>query len=348
MKAKSLLFPVLAAIVLLGSASCEKNFTGKAIKVHSRTVPGGLFTKTTYTGEVSGNYERIDWSDGDIIVIAMKNNEVSNEQHTYSVGDISAKGRYSEAGLEPGGGNGLEWGTGTHDFWAAFPSSVTMGDHAASADIPAAQTATFLRKKNDIYYYGPDMSKTFMVASQQAAPSAAGIDLNFAPAYTAFDFTVGTNSDIIIKSFVMETTTSGLSSNVDLSGTVTATFDPASAMSCSLASTSTGQSLTVSFLDANGNSSMPSLTQDEKINFKVFAVPQVITGVRISFTLSTSAGDVTHSLRLKENDSWISFPAGAKTNISGLLIPGAVWHITFEYPREEQWVEHSDIEVGVE
>ena len=54
------------------------------------------------------------------------------------------------------------------------------------------------------------------------------------------------------------------------------------------------------------------------------------------------------SLRLKQNDAWITFPAATKIQISGLAVPGAVWFINFDYPRKEQWIIHPDIEIGVE
>ena len=81
------------------------------------------------------------------------------------------------------------------------------------------------------------------------------------------------------------------------------------------------------------------------MNFKVFALPQDLTGIRITFYF---AGGTTKSLRLKQNDNWITFPATAKVNITGLLVPGADWYINFDYPREEQWIVHPDIEIGVE
>ena len=64
-----------AAVCLLGFSGCAKDLSGLTIRFNARTRPEAPVTKTTYSGETynagSKTYERIDWSDGDIIVLAM-------------------------------------------------------------------------------------------------------------------------------------------------------------------------------------------------------------------------------------------------------------------------------------
>lgn len=342
-----------AAISLLGFVGCTKNMTGLEIRFRAKTSAAPV-TKTSFSGENydggGKTYERIDWSDGDIIVLAMKNNETAMATQNYSVNTISTVGVNSRTDLMPSGAeNGLTWGEGTHDFWSGYPASkVTVGDHTLSATIPASQVTTYSRKSGNTVLFTPDMSDAFMVASLQSAPANNGINLDFYPAFTTFDFTVGANDNITITSFEMETSTyeAETSATMPLAGDVTATFDPSAGMARSYAvSGSSSNTVSLVFHDDKNQPYNPIITSTTSMNFKVFAVPQDITGIRITFNLS----DGTHrSLRLKQSDSWITFPAAAKINITGLLVPGAVWYINFDYPRQEQWIVHNDIEIGVE
>lgn len=349
MRTKYLLLSVAAILSLLAAASCTKELAGRKIRISASTRPEGLMTKTLYSGDVVGGRERIDWADGDEIVLAMKNSDGSAQQ-VYAVNDISIAGVNSKTGLEPSGSsNGLEWGTGTHDFWAGYPSSVTVGDHTISSVIPANQVAVFDKKQNDVLLYKPDMSLAFMVAGLQDTPTDAGINLDFYPGITTFDFTVGSNAEVAIDKFVIETEAyeAETSAVVPICGTAVATFDPSAGMAYSFStagSPAPGQTIELTFSDGT-STYRPIISTSTSMNFKVFALPQALTGIRITFHFSNG---VSKSLRLKQNDSWVSFPAAVKANISGLLVPGATWYINFDYPREEQWVVHPDIEIGVE
>lgn len=345
MKGKELLCISLAAVCLAGTVSCSKDYTGRYIRIQGSTQPHAGATKTAYSDvtytESAATYERIDWVSGDKILLAMKN-DGGTEQLAYSITGIkSSSNRYSKATLVPDGvASGLQWGDGTHYFWSAYPSTATVGnDMTVRGSYPATQTLTYRTEADNVKYFDPDMNMAYMVASLSTPPQDY-ISLDYYPAMTTFDFEVGANDNIVITGFEMETETSGLTSDVDLTGTFVATFDPASSMAWTFTTDgATGKKITASFPQNI------SVSQTKKARFKLFALPKDITGVRIKFTLSTG---VTKSLNLKQNDSWITFPACIKANISGLLIPDAVWHITFSGPREEQWIVNSDIEIGVE
>ncbi len=345
MRKEHLLYNLAAVLCLLGAVSCTKDYTGKRIRFSASTLSESVGTKTAYSGVVTSNYERIDWVAGDQILLAMKNNEENYAQQAYDITGITAAGRYSKAGLEmPGGGTGgLQWGTGTHDFWAAYPSTATVGDHTFKSNIPAVQTLTYKTKTNNTLIYAPDMTKAMMVAGLQSAPASTGVNLDFEPAFTAFDFTVGANTDIIIESFTMETTTSGESSFEVLTGDATATFATGSLMDRMYsAEGTTGQSITTAFSPAAALSTTTSL------NFKVFAVPMTIRGVTIAFTISSPTSK-TLKLRLKySSGDWLTFDGRKKFNITGLLVPGAEWTITMDGPRVEQWTIAPEVEFGVE
>lgn len=344
-----------AAACLLGLAGCTKDYTGRTIRFRASTRPEAPVTKTSYSGATydgggSKTYERIDWSDGDIIVLAMKNSDVARETQEYAVKTITVSGVNSKTNLEPHGSeNGLTWGTGTHDFWSGYPASkVTVGDHTLSAVIPSSQVVTYSKKASDTFYFNPDMSNAFMVAGLQSVPDNNGINLDFYPAFTCFEFTVGANDNTTITGFELETSTyeTETAASMPVAGTAVATFDPANNMSLSYAAAgTTSNTIGVVFHDDNDATYNPIISTTTSMNFKVFALPRDITGVRITFHLSDGT---SKSLRLKQNDQWITFPARAKVQISGLAVPGSVWYIKFDYPRQEQWIVHQDIEIGVE
>lgn len=354
MRTKYVLFYAAAIMGLLAVSSCEKDFSGRAIRLSAITRPTPPLSKTVYSGQTfsegTGTFERIDWSDGDKIILAMKNNEVALATWEYEVNTISTSGVNSKTDLEADSGNGLEWGSGTHDFWSGYPSTVTVGNHTLSAAIPGTQVAYYDQKKNGVLLFNPDMDLAFMVAGKQAAPTDDGIDLDFYPGMTTFDFTVGANIDVTIERFEMETEKyeEETSTVVPLWGTAVATFDPSSNMSHEFSTAgTTGQTIELTFNDGKGTSASyhPIISTSTSMNFKVFALPQNLTGIRITFYFSNGT---QRSLRLKQDDDWITFPATAKANITGLLVPGATWYINFDYPREEQWIIHPDIEIGVE
>ena len=355
MKRSSIIISIAtASACLLGLVGCTKDLTGMRIRFSARTRPEAPVTRTSYSGATynsgASSYERIDWSDGDMIVLAMKNNETAMASQNYTVQAISTAGVNSKTGLVPAGSeNGLTWGEGTHDFWSGYPASkVTVGDHTLSATIPSSQVASYSKKAGNTIFFNPDMSNAFMVAGQQSAPAENGINLDFYPAFTAFDFTVGANDNTTVTSFEMETATyeTETSSTISIAGVVETTFDPSSNMSFSFAASgTTSNTIGLVFNDDKNAAYNPIITSTTSMNFKVFALPVDITGIKITFNLSDGT---KRSLRLKQNGSWITFPATAKINITGLLVPGAVWYIDFDYPRQEQWIIHPDIEIGVE
>lgn len=355
MKRSSIIISIAtASACLLGLAACTKDLTGMRIRFSARTRPEAPVTRTSYSGATynsgASSYERIDWSDGDMIVLAMKNNETAMATQNYSVQAISTSGVNSKTGLAPSGSeNGLIWGEGTHDFWSGYPASkVTVGDHTLSATIPSSQVVSYSKKADNTIFFNPDMSNAFMVAGVQSAPAEDGVNLDFYPAFTAFDFTVGANDNTTVTSFEMETATyeTETASTMPIAGVAETTFDPSGNMSFSFAASgTTSNTIGLVFNDDKNTAYNPIITSTTSMNFKVFALPVDITGIKITFNLSDGT---KRSLRLKQNGSWITFPATAKINITGLLVPGAVWYIDFDYPRQEQWIVHPDIEIGVE
>ncbi len=340
--------PWLVVLCLFGMPSCSKILVGEKIFLTAKSHFFAPTTKTVYSNETytdgGDTYERIDWVDGDRIKLCVKNDDVTGASHVYAIDTPQPASRFSIAGLTPEGGNGLQWGNGTHYFWSAYPSTATTGTYTVSGTYPEVQNLTFVGETDGVLMYEPDMDYAYMVAGLKTDPTDDGISLDFYPAMTTFEFTVRANDNLVITGFEMETNTAqsmGVSSGLDLSGTFVATFDPADNMSYTFSNSgTTGHTLSANF------SALAAISPTKSMRFKLFALPQDITGVRLVFTLNNGT---TRSLKLTTNtDQWITFSACSLVRITGLLVPGAVWNIEMDGPRVQQWIVNSEIEIGVE
>jgi len=362
MKAKHLIY-IVASVSLVCVSSCTKDYTGRAVRFRGMMAPGQSWTRTSYSGEVDDNgYERIDWKVEDKVNVYLKHGE-RMENHVYTIEQVEESGtskRLSMAKFASEGESGLQWrGTDAHDLWAAYPSTATMGDHTITKTVPVEQSQTYRTKSDNIQYFDPDMSLLLMTAGLRTEPQG-DLELWFYPAVTTFDFTVGAMGNTLITKFEMETTQyNGSSTNVNLTGDAVVTY---STMSSSSQETlpayssggTPGRTITAVFdktvqIGVSDSDTSPK----SQMNFKVFAIPATITGVRIKFYIDdgTANGSIRYlDLRNSTNvngGAWLTFNPCVKYNIKGLLIPGAEWKITVDGPLEEEWIVHPDIQIGV-
>ena len=356
-------FPGVLSVLLAG---CQKFGVGTAIRFSAETRLDAAGTKAAYSDVVTGGKERIDWKAGDQILLAMKNDEENYAQQAYNITGITAEGFKSKAGLEAdGGGSGLEWGTGDHYFWAAYPSSATLGTTTITGTIADTQTQRYSTSTSGVSIFDSDQT-LYLTAGKLVKEANIGdpISLDFDPAMTTFDFEVGSNTedDMMIRNFEMTTVYAESEVTDDnlraLSGNFTATYD-----AFMVRSFSTTQADDTPTDDSNRNikvnfDKQPAISQTKKVRFRVMALPQDIKGITIVFeTTETDSGALgatinkTHKLRLKQTTpttDWITFDGCGKANITGLLIPGAEWKITFSGPRIQQWTVYDEVVIGVE
>lgn len=236
---------------------------------------------------------------------------------------------------------------------------------------------------NRILSYLPDMTpggtQALLVGGVQASPSDhPNVRLDFYPAMNTFDFTVGTYGEITITDFKMETTTATSATpplipnaeteTVALTGSYTAVMKtPLPITRIDDGNNTYSRPFTVAPVSGTSGQAIeahfdPAVTLDATtwLNFKVFAMPTEghnITGVTINFRLADNDNDDSNDpvkfLKLKRSENgtsqWIKFPPYVKANITGLLIPGAKWKITFDGPLVEEWVEAPPVmEIAVE
>ena len=338
----------VTALVLL--AGCQKfGGAGRAIRFSAVTSQPGQ-TKTAYSGDLASDWERINWVVGDKIRIYSSEAACTNDNTyhwaDYQLSDISSPSvQNSKAStlsvVHPTRG-GLSWeGDGTYQFYSIYPAP--SGDEATpgtvlggaagtpfACTIPAAQVgsattvAAIATGANTTVYY-PSMANAYLVA-HDSKTKGNDITLDFEPAYTAFHISAGAGdapeTDKVIKSVTLTSTSTALN------GAYTAYYD--SGWNYNI----TGTGMTATFTFEGGNYTIPV---GETVEFVIFALPQVLTDLTLTFTLSD---DSTRSLKLKKNAAdastnaagYINFAPCKKHYISGLLIPGSTWSVNDSTP----------------
>ena len=322
----------IAAFVLVGILSlcvmsgCNKVFINHpegAIKFKASTsYKNGFATKTVYSGD--GTYigetlsvERIDWVEGDRIRIYSDKAITQDGDENYADYDVtptSNSGANSYATITPTGGNGLYWG-GEEDsnaFYSIYPSpssgafSTTITGNVITATIPEIQHYTV-----DGNCLRPDMNFAYMYAAVMSEPSSS-VTLSFKPMFTAFEFTIDSLDDDILElaSFEM------FSESCALSGVISATL--------TAAATSESSTVQYAFSDTEENVRIDfennlTITKGNPITFTVFALPMDLTNITVRFV---SADGQYKTLRLKQNDEFVTFSACKKYRITSLGIPG--------------------------
>ena len=316
--------------ILLLAAACVKEEGGGALPGEgivfraSSEYDNGPETKTVYSGVEYGGKERIDWVTGDRIrIFSDKARHPSGTQYSdYQVTGVTpgtgSAQAISYASVKNVGNNGLHWGTGVHHFYAVYPSP----EANSNISVVNFQHWNMTLPKNQLQ--AAQMDYAYMAASVQTNEKAT-VNLSFKPMFTAFQFTVRSETDasMTITSFSLST-----GENKAMAGSCDATPSP---------HTNTAQS-TLAFSNftpysqADGNNTITvdmgsgvTVTPSSYATITVFALPQDYSQLTASFTTSTGE---TKSLMLQDaQGQWVTFQAGHKYNITGLGLPGA-WTYT--------------------
>ena len=341
---------LLGAGIILSLVGCQKGTTsdnsGKTIKFGALT---GAPTRTAYSGEGTTvddelTWERIDWIDGDQVMIgsdkALGRQGGTNRYATYRIFGTQPDGNISKASIADDEGKGLVWGDNADEeytFYGVYPASA--GDANLADGSVTFTVATPQAPKDN----KPDMDQAVMLAMLSGAkPSDKSVDLQFYPAYTAFEFVLkAANTDVNL-------TKVELVSSSNLVGTVTATLaegtqnnsagNPIGASTFS-DPTNPGTVLAYNF-PAN-----TKVTKDTELTFTVFALPADVVKLKVKFyTNDTDYQSAT--LKSKADGENIKFDACRKHKIYGLAIPDGQWHLYLEADVLD-WIEEArSIEYG--
>ena len=312
---------------------------------------GGAQTKTSYTGDGSFTgtapnrvltHERIDWVNNDIFTVVCAQAQVYDKSSTpwtlsfshsspirYSESDYKVQthqtdgndNTVSRASIVPVDGNGLQWGSGQHTFYAMYPSVNSAAFTAAEkakiginttsfkGTIPTAQTPQW---SNNGW---PQMQYAYMFAAPPPSAEAREVKLPFYPQFTAFEFTVtsGEHASVALTSFSFDAVTANTP--------VTGDFQLQNAAPGGTPSTPTGGSTSSRItVDLTGK----TVTPGAPLKFTVLGLPADMGAMRMSFT-GPAIGTRTVILKKKNTTSGqfeeIQFTARKKYRISGIEFP---------------------------
>ena len=361
---------ILGGIILL--AGCQKDGTtskaGSLVKFTAGLKPAA--TRTTYSGEIVNNFERINWKDGETIVVwsdkAVDRYNTSANYASYAISSPKASGVNSTASLgniegENGeGGNGLVWvdGVKTYKFWGSSPAiSGTPEAGKATFAIPASQqmnadstAKTATTGEGDAAVttvtLPADMSNAWLFAAVEDAEAGKDVSLDFYPAFTAFELTFEGDADYDGNITVTQV---DLISDSPLAGSVEATLAPGTRTNTvgevahtigasTYACTAAGESpYTLSYTLPEGS----VVSAKDRIVLTVFALPQDVAGLKLRFHVTIDGEETTFTGTLSKGGQSITFGACEKHRIKGVAVPGNLWKI-FYAPgiiEADQWVE---------
>ena len=362
---------VIAGAALLSgcSKSSFSNYGGQPIRFMT-TSSGSASTKTVYgLDNTAKTMQALDWVDGDVITIASPQAVVqsggANPAHasnyvvavtqTGTAADVESKGTVANEGS-----NGLMWldssPEGGYDFYAIYPKSgndisLVPESGLVTATVPASQplNGTAVDKSVteggvSVTYkeYKPDMKYAFMTAANlQLKPTSDNpkVQLEFTPAFTAFEFNVASADEDPVELTGFEIL-SPSGKNDKLAGKFTMTAG-------NLASVA--QSATTNSIVVDMSSAHQTVTNTQGLTFTVFAIPVKNTDpLRLRFTSTDGASAKTSWIDMKYSDDVakagdnagmaLQFEAGHKYRINMLKLPSSQWKISIA-PVFEDWVD---------
>ena len=331
---------LLSTGIILSFMGCQRGTAPgqfKGEEVHFTAGTGKAVTKTVYSGQgtsdSSGNltWERIDWEGGEYILIWSANatGRSGNSSAEYAVINPTANGNQSKAETLKINEDVLTWGTDeTYSFWSIYPSDAgtsTSGwtEGEVTFSIPASQTGTL-----DGTAVKTDMSKAVMLAANTSAEAGSSVELDFYPAYTAFEVTLLTQSEEITLTDMKLISEDG---TTPVAGTISATILPGSKTNnqgktvgnCTFG-TPTDTATEIAYTFPEGT----EVTSTQSITFTVLTLPTDYAGVKLQFNYLVNGNEFTQTVTLRKNDAPITFGACEKHRIVGLVMPDS-WKFTY-------------------
>lgn len=333
------MYAAAAALLIPFMVSCEKNqeFSGTPVSFNISSISAPE-TKADYSGVITDNKERVDWTSGDLIRIYSATSGPTSAD--YKIGTVTASGAVSSAAISPDGAAEIEWSKGENVFYGVFPSpkvktADVMGEGTVKGNIPSVQTPLSLNESTP-YVAKPNMTNCYMVARtvKTYTEGSDEVSLDFTPITTAIQFEITNNFSndgvLKIKSISL------ISENRNISGTFTATLTgwASGYPACAAPATDDGgETVTVDFSSTALCST--GLAKGEKLTFTVFLRP-TSNADDLTFKI-TKSDDSWISTKLMTSGSYIDFPCHKKSYVTGLLIPeGAQWTVKYD-PDVASW-----------
>lgn len=319
MKARNLFLLLAGATLLVAGCNKQNPFGGNYSRNPGDAVvfgvgAGNMETRTVYGDVKTENNKKIqaiNWVAGDRIRVyspdATREN-LSNAAHWNDYTVTPVTGTENKGTLACVQSPGLAWkDNGNHTFYSVYPSPGTT-----EAESPDGINGVFNFTMPATQLVTDEMEYAFMTAAakENAGVTGDAVELDFYPAYTAFEFILKADQQVTLKSFTL----SALGDDAPaLTGAFTVTYNGTTP---AYASTGTGKTITIADM-AN-----TVIDATHPASFKVFCLPQALKGLKIKFTVRGEGwtADETRSLLLNYADgSPVEFAARKIHKISGTM-----------------------------
>ena len=359
---KALLGAMTVLVLALAVSACDKfGSDWRQIRFSAVSHPeseGGK-TRTAYSGNITTinnkKVERIDWQDGDRILIASDVAQTSGgaSSAVYSVSGITTDSgtQKSKGGITPVDAHGLQWGDDDvpYRFMGVYPSTGSFSNSNGTVTVSGMSIPSTVSIDLEELYsnqsassssntFAADLTNAWMLADVQNVELDSDVELDFYPAFTAFEFTIkcDQNTQLYITEFSLS------SASTAINGSYTATLAPggASTYSCPTA-TASNEVTTVSFPATTHFPNGLPVSGTESATFTILALPTTLNDLSISVTAKRTGPNntlvpFTRKLALKNsnvqgNDNFISFDACKKHRILGLAMPEGDFRMIFDF-----------------
>ena len=345
---------LLSAGILLSLTGCQKGpeINNDSDNLVRFTATTGNETRTAYSGEIKNGKERIDWAEGDKIMVWSDNATVrpggtayftgNDKLAVYTIGTIDKPdSEISSATIEDPAGNGLQYpdsNPGTI-LWGVYPAEAVKASPAYDSDantysvpfkIEAEQALT---QNSDTKAYAPNMNQAVMVAYVSGAKAGTSVELPFNPAFTDFEFNLGIPEDeevaadysvtiTKVEFTSISTAAEGAASNATpLSGGFTATC-----ASGTWTYTLAKDAATTVQATLPGDDGITLDKDNPNLTFNVFALPKDITNLKVTFY--TNEGTKTLKLLKEDKTTWMTFDGAKKHVMNGVILPTG-WYFNY-------------------
>lgn len=332
---------IAIAILLVAASACTREelnaYKGIYFKVRSTGFMGATDTKTAYSGLPSGDHQLISWAKGDAIRVYSPQAYVygNTEKHEtdFSVKSYSNAGLVSTATISPSSDpNSLQWGSGTHAFYAMYPSPTGSATNSFSSGnmvfmMPATQAPLNSSTSAGTIELTPNMAAyaPMLAATTGLNPATnPSVPLEFSPKFTAFEiiinkgeYTTVSLSEFQIKGADGDKLAGTFTMNAGSYTTVASITDGSNVITIDLNGDNEDDEDDLAVLDST----------NPNLKLTVFTLPQNFTsGITLQFSGSFNGGEtVTRKITLKyAGGSVVPFYPYKKYKISGLSFPNLV------------------------
>lgn len=330
---------LLSAGVIFSLTGCQKGNENDGNQASGKFVEFGAIagvpgTRTEFSGELIDGWERINWVEGDSLLIwsdnAVNRDSRSGKSAIYDLINIEPDGKESRAKIHRAGEDGLVFladENTPYQFWGIYPADAISAAPAAgelSYTIPATQTAGDMKNGVQLAYAS--------IAKQQH------VDLHFKPAFTAFSITVAAEVAMKINGFTMTSVerkngTKTFGPSV-LNGPVAAKVQDGAWTYTVPAASESNTNISTTFDTPLNLTLAEGASKTNEVTFILFAVPADITSLTLLFNVTVGDKAETRKVSIsyaKDGNGFakgdpVSFAAMKKHNIKGLVLPASVNH----------------------